>query len=149
MVKRVLLGKLPDGHYGLRISDPGYDVTSDPVDNEKLIFNSDWPAVLPIYQTGLLMPNGSTVSASYPDLGYAPFCAALVNVGGRGWEQYATTNVLFRAQSAIGYRDVQNVFTTYSNSYMILDINATNTGISVYCSGSASVIYYVYRMRAF
>lgn len=58
MSNRVLLGKFPDGDnspngYGLRISKPGYEVTVANPDNEKLIFNSDWIGILPLYSSGL------------------------------------------------------------------------------------------------
>lgn len=48
-VPRISLGKQSDGAYGLRISKPGYNVRTNPVDNEQLHFNSDWGASMPIW----------------------------------------------------------------------------------------------------
>lgn len=58
MVDRVLMGKFPDGGYGLRVSEPNYNVNSNPIDNERLIFNSDWSSLNPVILRG-----SATVSA--------------------------------------------------------------------------------------
>lgn len=146
MVKRVLLGKFPDGGYGLRISDAGYDVTSNPVDNERLTFNSDWPAVLPIYVMGTASVNNSLTSIYYADLGYTPHCAALVNINGQGLHQFSTSNTLrFRANNAAPLR--QYVFE--GGALDNIAITAYNSQLNIYSNMSVSITYIVYRMRAF
>ena len=152
MVQRVLLGKFPDGGYGLRVSQAGYDVTSNPVDNEKLVFNSDWPEVLPIYAKGYSVNNGST---AYPDLGYVPFCSALVDVG-RGWEQFSCSTALqsktLPANNPIATPVDASPAYQYAwsgNRYISLQIRAYSNRIDIYCSQSVNVMWTVYRLRAF
>jgi len=74
VTRRVLIGKFPDGGSGIRISQPGYDVESNPVDNEKLHFNSDWQSTSLIHATGsITCPFNATTSASWSALPYIPF----------------------------------------------------------------------------
>jgi hypothetical protein len=94
MSKRVLFGQFPDGNYGLRVSNPGVDVTSlspNSVagDNEKLIFNSDWLTTLPIFAQGVVevQSNVSELAITYPDLGYVPF--------GMCWGNGGSTSITF------------------------------------------------------
>ncbi len=98
MVKRVLIGKFPDGGYGLRVSKPGYDVTSNPVNNEQMVFNSDWPDILSIYTMGTLNSGGSYTHG----LGYIPFVAGFINAFGN-WEKLMPTNALFSRQESTSY----------------------------------------------
>jgi hypothetical protein len=152
MVERILLGRFPDGGYGLRVSEAGYNVTSNPVNNEKLVFNSDWPAVLPVYAKGIIYGSGS---ASYPDLGYIPFCSALVDVG-RGWEQFSNSTALqsktLAANNPIATQVDASPRYQYAFSggyYTTLQIRAFSNQITVNCSQSVSVKWTVYRLRAF
>ena len=87
MVKRILLGAFPDGGYGLRVSQAGYDVTSNPVDNTRLTFNSDWPSVLPLYQSGqFTIANGaSSGGISFASLGYVPLALLFFSLGSGMW----------------------------------------------------------------
>lgn len=81
MIQRLILGKFADGGYGLRVSVAGYDVNTNPVDNEKLIFNSDWAATFSIASEGTFsVVDNSVHSITIPDLGYIPFffCTAFV-----------------------------------------------------------------------
>lgn len=74
MTNRVVLGQFPDGGFGLRVSEANYNVLSNPVDNAKLIFSSDWPSMFPIHvsDTFSLAAGASTVQP-YADLGFIPF----------------------------------------------------------------------------
>jgi hypothetical protein len=156
MVKRVLLGRFPDGGFGLRVSQAGYDVTSNPVDNEKLIFNSDWPGILPIYATGYMnLSADSTTTASYTDMGYIPFCSALVNVG-RGWEQLSMSTALqsktLPANNPIATPVDASPAYQYAWSggrYTTFNIRTFSNSIVVYCSEAIQVKWTVYRLRAF
>lgn len=104
MTRRILIGPFPEGSgtYGVRVSQPGYDVMSNPVDNSKLVFNSDWQEVLAIANDAsgnpLLRPiNASAAGVIYPyshNLGYIPFVAAFVNINNQGWENYHSSNQL-------------------------------------------------------
>ncbi|MDB5597368.1 MAG: hypothetical protein JWM36_4329 [Hyphomicrobiales bacterium] len=77
---RILIGKIPGANYGIRISQTGYNAASNPVDQEKLLFNSDWGEIMPIHQVGSFVhrttaQQGTEVNqlVSYPTLGYVPF----------------------------------------------------------------------------
>jgi hypothetical protein len=87
MTNRVLLGRFPDGRYGLRVSQPGYDVMSNPVNDENLYFNSDWSTLFPIYQRGSFTCYGDSsfsysADAFFPNLGYIPFLVASFSYDG-------------------------------------------------------------------
>jgi len=152
MTGRILLGRFPDGGYGLRVSQAGYDVTSNPVDNEKLVFNSDWPAVLPVYAKGIIYGSGT---ASYPDLGYVPFCSALIN-DGRGWEQFSNSTAL-QAKTLTANNPIatpvdaspRNQYAFSGGYYTTLQIKAFSSYISVNSSSGAQVKWTVYKLRAF
>ncbi len=152
MVGRVCLGAFPDGGYGLRISDPGYAVRSNPVDDEHLAFNSDWPAVLPVHVMGTASVNGA-LDVWYPAIGYMPFSAALINVGGRGWEQYATTNSMFRrwgsSMSSGMNLDAKNQFAFEGSVFTNVQMIAYSDHVHFYTSAQVWIAYFIYRMRAF
>lgn len=86
---RILIGKIPGATYGVRISEPGYDAASNPVDDERLLFNSDWTEVLPIHQIGSFVhrttaDQGSDVvqTVSFSGLGFVPFVDFMVQANG-------------------------------------------------------------------
>lgn len=156
MTKRVLIGQFPDGGYGLRVSQPGYDVTSNPPDNEKLVFNSDWPAVLPVYKTGSKsLYAGETYTETYTDLGYIPFCSALVDIG-RGWEQLSMSTALqsktLKANNPIETPVDASPRYQYAWSggyFTSFNIRTFNDRIILYCDAAISVKWTIYRIRAF
>ena len=180
MAKRVLLGRFPEGDnsptkFGLRISKPGYDVTTPNPNNEQLIFNSDWQGILPLHMSGILA-NGGSVSHG---LGYIPFISAMVNIGGRGWEQYACLNYGPRVMNkkSVGYagftgtqpanpttQTPSNLTAAHDftcrpqNKYAFQEnrdgldtctIYADTSSLYFNCSSSASAYYMIYRWKAF
>lgn len=179
MVTRVLLGKFPAGDnspngYGLRISKPGYEVTVANPDNEKLVFNSDWEGILPLHMSGLINSGGSVSHG----LGYIPFISAMVNIAGRGWEQYVCLNYGARVMSKrnvkyFGFdtqpsnpttqtpsektaeRDFtvrpQNRYAFQENRNGLDTCNVYVDATSLYftCSSSAQAYYMIYRWKAF
>lgn len=155
MTKRVLIGAFPDGGYGLRVSQPGYDVTSNPVDNEKLVFNSDWVGLLPVHVTGTTTCNATTVSVPFPNLGYIPFCAALINVGS-GTQLYQTAQDFLNknktVNAAIGTQvDASPVyeFSNTGNVYWNAEIKMFGNSVSFTTNVNATFYWVVYRRRAF
>lgn len=116
MTGRIRLGLQSDGAYGLRISKPGQDVSMNPVNNELMIFNSDWAETLPLYTSGTFSvaagPNSylsfGTGSFSFASLGFVPFAIiARVVTGGyefwsNKWESQFTT-------TAVSVRNYENV----------------------------------------
>lgn len=164
MVNRVLLGKFPDGDnspngYGLRISEPGYNVNVANPDNERLIFSSDWSALLPIHAVGTITVNNSTVSASFADLGYIPHSSSLVKVLTSGWptewQQYGTTNSIIRPKEGYGLvGSTVNMSQLYDFGYEEddndkLQINVKQTQITVFSNLNVQVFYTIYKLSAF
>lgn len=151
MVKRVLIGQFPDGGYGIRVSQPGYDVTSNPVDNEKLIFNSDWQSALPVHAVGTIAVNNNTVTQTFADLGYIPHSTSLINDG--EWQQYVTANSIIAQTVTIGTAPVStqqlNVYNYDENEFTNLRINVLSGSITVFCAASVTVFYTIYKLRAF
>jgi hypothetical protein len=175
MTKRILLGSFPSGGFGLRISKPGYDVTSNPVNNEELIFNSDWPNILPLHINGSLSVSaGGTASVAH-SLGYIPFASALINIGGRGWESYQCANICYRLVNnpTRSYRGLntniqparpnsdpstasetvaanpQQVYTYDGDRTTLARFYTDTSNAYFYCSEAAQLYYLVYRMKAF
>lgn len=69
--RRAVLGALPGGGFGLRVSLPGFDVLADdPTDVSKFSFNSDWTDLLRTHQYGFVATNQTV---PFPELGYYPF----------------------------------------------------------------------------
>jgi hypothetical protein len=169
MVGRIRIGKQSDASYGLRISQAGYDVSTDPPDDELLIFNSDWPEVMPVHQSGSFThratsDQGSVVTQniSYPALGFIPFVDFVVRGNGdavpsgtdyypsnRYYERTGMTQILFYYTSVGGG----------SAAYLRLNITSTQihaesyvrnvSGSSVQMPRTWTVYYVVYRKQAF
>lgn len=172
MTKRVLIGKFPDGGYGLRVSKAGYDVTSNPVNNEQLVFNSDWADVLGIYQTGTLSVSAGGTATAAHNLGYIPFASAMINIGGRGWEHLQGANVAVPFVQTVtqggndsptpgdtsnqyNHTDTFNLIPqevyTYDNDGRCdkVQFNVSTSNVSFYCSAAAQIYYIVYCSKAF
>lgn len=52
MANRVVLGALPGGGQGLRVSRPGYNVLDTSLSPKQLAFDSRWPAALRVHMAG-------------------------------------------------------------------------------------------------
>jgi hypothetical protein len=131
MTNRVLLGKFPDGGYGLRVSVPGYDVRSNPVDNELLVFNSDWANTLPILISGSAYVSPSSfMRINFPSLGYTPFAMALMNYHG------ITTYITYSTSRA-------------NQPYGTISVFHDHVDLINYLGSTAIISYAVYRVPAF
>lgn len=176
-MQRILLGAFPEGggKFGLRVSQPGYNVASNPVDNEQLIFNSDWPAVLPIHQIGQVSVSGGvSYDVTFPTLDYIPFVAALYKVGSEDWTAFSTINTLFVRQytvwtgalnvavnvyplqqfsaagdNYVGYLSNLPWYPGSISLYGNLTMRAFSNKLTISCSHNISVYYFIYRLRAF
>lgn len=91
---RVRLGAQTDGQIALRVSQPAYNVETNPPAPGSMYFDSTWPDVFPIHQTGIIAvsgyintsntnPTGVTASATFPDLGYVPVVDIMIK--GTSW----------------------------------------------------------------
>ena len=96
MVARILIGNLPGGTRGVRVSQPGYDVTNWPANENLLTFNSDLPNILSIRQRGRITVTGATngdeasTVMTIPNQGYRPlglyfYLGNGVYTGSTGW----------------------------------------------------------------
>lgn len=147
MTKRIALGALNGGSFGLRVSQPGYDVTTlNPQnvvsDNQNLIFNSDWASVLPLVASGsVALGAGASETVSYDDLGFTPFA-----------------NIMF---SGASYFESGNWFPgTYpkfyswgeggASAYQVSAFaSATGLALSNGTSGTITIGYAIYNVQAF
>lgn len=173
MVQRVLIGKFPDGGYGVRVSEPGYDVTSNPVDNARLTFSSDWAEVLPVLHRGSFSITNTQFAikvADYPYPGYIPFGRfflfepAVVNGGTlgttnipagwtfkRGSRFFASTAISFTAAE---WEDTPPTAPALGHAVSYLRFEVRPDGIyAAYLNGSAgntplSIGFLLFRMRA-
>lgn len=143
MTNRVLIGKFPDGNYGVRVSKPGYDVTSNPVDNEQLAFNSDWSYMLPVLLGGTAVVNATTVTVNFGfDLGYIPFCSAFI-VDPSFTYLHHSTNSMEQTPSIFDY------WTEGSASCTQIDVGTFSDRLVLRTNGNRTIKYTVYRLKAF
>jgi len=133
MTTRVVLGKFQDGGYGMRCSSGGYNANSNPVDQFKLSFSTDWTAMAPIYLSGSWgsIGNGSTINISFPTLYYIPFTYLMWTHTGSG-EWYTSLQTYFDLNPYL-------VMDTYQDHIKIIN----NTGNTI------DVIYAIYKMQAY
>ena len=83
--RRVVIGALPTGGYGLRVSPPGVDVFT--ASDDQLVFSSDWASLFPIHASGVTGFIGSGASSffGWTNLGYEPFGAAMYQFPSGAW----------------------------------------------------------------
>lgn len=79
MVNRVLLGALPDGSLGLRVSRPGYDVSTEPLGSSGISFDSRLNDFGIIHQQGIM----GYGTINFPTLPYIPL-ASIQRIGSGG-----------------------------------------------------------------
>lgn len=77
MTNRVVLGALPGGSYGLRVSVPGADVTNPAIPPFQKSFDSDWFNSAKIHATGSIFVPTATgypqfTTVTFPPLPSAP-----------------------------------------------------------------------------
>lgn len=94
MTERVILGRQPDGSYGLRASLPG--VSALTASDSQLAFNYNWPDVGLVWATGIAILN-STVSFTA-----LPFVPLVIGIGCD-----LNGNVPPRANTNEGWQDPQ------------------------------------------
>lgn len=59
MTRRVILGALPGGDFGLRVSKPGYDALSTSLQPKQLSFDSRWTRAARVHMTGTVTGNST------------------------------------------------------------------------------------------
>jgi hypothetical protein len=139
MTQRVLLGKFPEGGYGLRVSEAGYDVTSNPIDNTRLVFNSDWASTLPIYLSGSAnVPNNSFTRVDFPNLGYTPFAMALIN-----------HNTMITSKRYTFSNGEYFYGNRYQFPYGTMSVFSDHIDLINYNGANAIMSYAIYRVQAF
>jgi hypothetical protein len=129
VVYSVDLGEQADGSYGLVCAKPGYNVRSNPLNDEELVFNSAWVSALPVfYATGVVgLANGHSITIPYPEtLSYVPFMSWMLALapGGPWYPNPGTMQNINGADS--GFFEV-NIWGNGSELYLY---NAT--GVEAY-----------------
>lgn len=91
MGRRVVLGALPGGGYGLRVSRPGYDVLDPGLGPQQLAFDSRWPTAARVHMEGQIYCGPVSGISTYSTVGFGldfgtiPPVITLVN-NGAGWQ---------------------------------------------------------------
>jgi hypothetical protein len=70
MTNRVVMGNLPGGSSGLRVSRPGYDVLTHPVEPRGLAFDSGWTSALKVFMSGSVSVPSTTSAFQYVTVGF-------------------------------------------------------------------------------
>ncbi len=131
MVRRVCIGRLPDGNYGMWCSAPGVDVmtVADPLDGNLLTFNSNWTDIAKVHQTGVASEYPGAPQVSWPDLGYIPFLEVRVISGGRvyddsfsGLDIGPASRAFSNGMRAIGARAYPGMLDTFDYIYVAYKI---------------------------
>lgn len=152
MARRVALGNFPDGNAGLRVSQPSYDVLSNPVDNTQLMFNSDWGACLPIHCAFIDVSLGSTaVTLPYPeDLGYTPFSAYAwyASSWGTGWFP-ANTGGAGASSTAGGPGSAIATYDATDAAWLEVNAQSDQVTIHQYGEGIQFISVLIFRLPAF
>jgi hypothetical protein len=160
---RILLGRLPNGARGLRISEPGYNASADPVDDTRLFFSTEWPDVMPVHQIGSAIQNPGLITQSvvtqtvdFPSLGYVPFVEFYVQSRADALPAGASTYpssrwYYFNSMDLLYYQ-------APANAYLRLNISATqlrfesytrNVSSNTFGAARSYVIYWcIYRKQA-
>lgn len=98
MTNRVVLGQMPEGGYGLRVSKPGVDAMSTSPNPDNLLFDSSWKDVLKIHTWNEVVMNATVTTGNpgvqnyiyttitYPALPYAPMIFLMHKADGGSWE---------------------------------------------------------------
>lgn len=89
--RRVILGNLGGGQYGLRVALPGHDVISEAGNQDALSFDSGWTDIVKMIQVGTATASGSNVTPMdllFPDQGYKPFVEVRLRSGLRVYDDY-------------------------------------------------------------
>lgn len=76
MTRRVILGDLPGGDYGLRVSKPGYDALSTSLQPKQVSFDSRWTRSARVHMTGKVTGDSTVYfgkTFSTPPLVYVVF----------------------------------------------------------------------------
>lgn len=96
MTRRVILGNLGGGAFGLRVALPGHDVVTEGSNPDALSFDSGWTDIVKMIQVGVATKTADInfTEVLFPDPGYAPFAEVRYRSGLRIYDDYSpiTTN---------------------------------------------------------
>lgn len=125
MTRRVCIGRLPDGNYGMWCSAPGVDVmtVSNPLDSNLLTFNSNWTDIAKVHQSGVASSDSTNPKVSWPDLGYKPFIEVRLVEGGKIYDDWFNENGLDIGMASESFSD--GLRPTSGRSYVGMKENFT------------------------
>jgi len=131
VTRRVVIGALPTGGFGLRVSPPGVDVFT--ASDDQLVFSSEWASLFPIHASGTtgFIAASSQGFFGWANLGYVPFGAAIYQYPGQPWSA---------SRSIYGYATYNGVQGGLAFRYEAAGLRVTN-----YSGSQARVGYVVFR----
>lgn len=90
MTRRVKLGNLGGGAFGLRVALPGHDVVTEGSNPDALSFDSGWTDIVKMIQVGVASKTAdhSFTDILFPDPGYQPFAEVRYHIGNRVYDDY-------------------------------------------------------------
>lgn len=109
MTRRVILGNLGSGVYGLRVSLPGHDVVSEAGNDDAMSFDSGWTDLAKLIQIGTATKTAdfSLTDIPFTNPGYTPFAEVRLRSGNRAYDDFSpfhNTNQDNTRYSGIGAR---------------------------------------------
>lgn len=139
MTNRVVVGALPGGGHGLRVSRPGFNVLTPGLTGKELAFDSRWTTAARLYDTGTVTL-GVVTPVSYYTLSYGttfpvipPVLVMRRQVSSSSWQLLDATLHNTWSQGSNGFEPVRiytdrmeimypisSVLGSYQFSYMIL-----------------------------
>lgn len=131
MVSRVVLGALPGGGYGLRVSRPGFDVLNSGLSGQQLSFDSRWPTSARLHMQGSIVcsPAGNITTYSTVafgiDFGVLPPVLVQMN-NGNGWQSTDWNYNGGSWQAGGGGIEACRIFTSYMQFWHPV-VNPTRT----------------------
>lgn len=98
--RRVILGNLGGGQYGLRVSLPGHDVVS----GGELSFDSGWTDIVKVIQVGVASKTADFdfTDVLFPSPGYQPFAEVRWRSGLRVYDDYSPLSTNPAAPHGLG-----------------------------------------------
>lgn len=104
MSRRVILGNLGGGHFGLRVSLPTHDVVSEGSNPETLSFDSGWTDIVKMIQVGVAEKTADFdfTDVLFPSPGYQPFAEVRWRSGLRVYDDYSPLSTNPAAPHGLG-----------------------------------------------
>ena len=93
--RRVILGNLGGGVFGLRVALPGHDVVTEGSNPDALSFDSVWTNIVKMIQVGVASKSNdhNFTDVLFPDPGYQPFVEVRWRSGLRAYDDASPISI--------------------------------------------------------